>query len=379
MPGLVEEIITIVVGGYEIRGFEEIDVRRSMKEAAIAFSLKATWPQGSTTARMLRQADEIEIYTSPASGARRSGRGELLCRGAIDSYEADIGEGNSKTIVLHGRSHARDAIDCTPVRHKTGRVENKDLLGVANDLGAEFDVKWSTDVKLDKIDKVQRRPDDTLFQTIEREARTQGLMLLGLPEGGVRFTRAGTTRHAGALREGMPPVNRVSVRLQKAAERSEIHARGQRAHDWDDDALLQDEVLKPDYPVRGTRRHRPQAVYVEGDRHPNMLKRRAGWQHLRSFEGNAIQLRVSRWRDEGGLIWEPGRLMALQVPSEELDVDFTLSEVTLRQGIGQNAGTRAELVFVDPRTHGGDKPMAGKTNGGGEEYDPGEGLGEDDG
>jgi prophage tail gpP-like protein len=374
MAGHIEEIVTVVVGGHELRGFEEIDLRRSMKEAMISFSLRATFAEGSASARMLRQADDIEIYTA----AGRQGSRTLLCRGAIDSYEADIGEGNSKIIVLHGRSHARDAIDCTPCRHPTGRVENKDLLGVAQDLGAEFDVPWRADVPLDPIDKTQLRPGETLFQAIEQQARIEGLMLLGEPEGGVLITRAGTKRHAGALREGKPPVNRVSVRLQKAAERSEIHVRGQRAHGTGKDALQQNEIFTPDYPVQGKRRHRPQVVYVEGDRIPTKLKRRAKWHHLRSFEGNTIQMRVSRWRDEDGLIWEPGRLVALQVPSEELDVDFTLSEVVLRQGIGEHAGTRAELIMVDPRTHGGDKPQAGNENDGWSDYDTGEELlGED--
>ena len=374
MAGQIEEIVTVVIDGYELRGWQGVDIRRSMQNAAIAFTLKAAWPSWSEPARRLRTAEEVEIYTSPARGVRRPGGGDLLCRGAVDTYEADIGEGSSKTVTLHGRSHARDAIDCPPCRHKTGRVENRTLLDAARDLGAEFDLAWDADVALERIEKIQVRPGESLFAAIEREARIEALMLMGRPDGSILITRAGTKRHAGVLIEGRPPVNRVSVKLQAESDRSEIHVRGQRADGWDQDALRQSEIVTPELPGAAKRRHRGQIVYVEGDRKPDRLKKRGKWHHLRQFAGNLVAPRVSRWRDDGGLLWEPGRLMALVVPSEELDVDFTLSEVTFRQEIGDNGGTRADLVFVDPRTHGGGEPAAGKGNGGGGEYDPGEEL-----
>ncbi len=63
----------------------------------------------------------------------------------------------------------RDAVDCHPVKHKTGRFENKTLLEVAKDLD-EVRCGFKTDQALAKIPKVQRQPGDTIFQTIEREA-----------------------------------------------------------------------------------------------------------------------------------------------------------------------------------------------------------------
>lgn len=368
MAGLVIERVRLVVDGYELEGWQEVSIRRSMQNAAIAFTLKATHVSLSPAAKKLRKAAEIELYTSVASGTRPSGGGDLVCKGAIDSYEADIGEGAHKTVTLHGRSHARDVVDCPPVNHATGRVENKDILGVAREFGGEFAVEWASDISLEKIDKVQRIPGETLFQTIERLARIEAVMLLGRPDGSILITRAGSKRHGGALVEGKPPVNRVSIKLVPEGEASEIHVLGQRATGTGKDNLRQKEVHKP-----GTagKRHRPRLAIVEGDRGGSKLKTRGKWHHLRSFAGNLVAPRVSTWRDADGLLWEPGRLIALQVPSEDLDVDFVLSEVTLRQGIGDDnagEGTRADLVCVDPKDLGGG---GGKGN---SEFDPGEGL-----
>lgn len=371
MAAALIEFVTVVVDGYELSGWQEIDIRRSMKDAAIAFTLKATHAAWSAPAKRLRKAEEIEIYTSPGTGVRGAGGGDLLCRGAVDSYEADLGEHEHKTITLHGRSHARDVIDCPPVNHPTGRAENKDLLGVARELGAEFGVGWDSDIALETIDKVQLRPGESLYQAIERQARIEGLMLLGKTDGGILITRAGTKRHAGVLIEGEPPVNRVSIKLEPHKERSEVVVRGQRAGGTGKDNLRQEERIK----LGNKKRHRPALELVEGDRYRTKLRTRGNWRHLRSFQGNVISPRVSRWRDEDGLLWEPGRRMAVKVPSEELDVDFTLSDVTFRQGLGEDGGTRAELVFVDPRDYGGGAPPGGGGNSEAEEFDPGGEIG----
>src|SRR3954471_10691232 len=144
MAGTLVELVTVVVDGYELKEFQEIDCRRSMQDAAIAFSLTATHSSWSPAAKKLRNAENIEVYAS----------GDLICMGGVDSYEADIGEGEHKTITLHGRSHARDVIDSPPVNHPTGRSENKTLLGHAQDLGAEFEVDWSADVSMEIIEKI---------------------------------------------------------------------------------------------------------------------------------------------------------------------------------------------------------------------------------
>ena len=367
MP-FVEEIVTLIVDGRELRGWQEVTVSRSMQGAAITFSLKASNPSWGDEASTLREGKEIEIRTAPGGGGGRPGSGELLCKGYIDSYSARY-VGSDKTVSLSGRSKAADAIDCPPVKHKTGRVEKKALDQVAKEFD-EFGIEWKTDQKLTPIPKVQRQPDDTLFDTVEREARRLGLMLAGQPDGSVMITRAGTKRHAGAIVLGEPPLQSFEVTLNLSKKRSPVVVRGQRSGGTGKDNLRQ-EVQELDASVP---RHRPIVIVLEGDAPEKDLKKRAKWERLRaSGLGTNVSVDVSTWRDDGGQLWDPGRLLAVIAEEEDIDQDLTLSSVQFRQSI--EGGTMASLTLVDPRSHGGKKPTGGK--GSDKAYDPGEELGDE--
>jgi prophage tail gpP-like protein len=351
---MIDEIVTLVVGGKRLSGFQEVNVTRSMEQAAIAFGLQATNPAWHEDAWALRVGAEVELYSN----------GTLLCRGYIDTYEADHdAEAGQHDVRVSGSSKAADALDCPPAKHKTGRVEGKTLLDVAKEFD-EFGIGYEADVPLKPLAKVQRYPTDSVHDTLERKAREQGLMLMGKPDGGVLITRAGSKRHAGALIEGRPPIKRYGVRFSAKDKYSEITGRAQRALGTSAKDLRQ-EVKEYDPEVG---RYRPLIVFLEGDGTEQDLKTRAQWERLRrQGQGTSIPIRVSTWRDEAGEIWEPGRLMALVLPSERVDQDMTLSSVTFTQN---HQGTVAELTFVDPRSHGGKNPK-GKSD---KAYDAGKGL-----
>ena len=338
MP-FVEEIVTIVVDGHELRGWQDVSIDRSMQDAVISFAMTATNPSWGEEARLLRKGTEIEVHST----------GDLACRGYVDGYGADYGEGKRKVVTLTGRSKGQDSVDGHPVKHKTGRVEKKKLDAVAK----EFDepkVGFRTDQQLDPIEKVQRRPGDTIFQTVEREARRLGLMLMGETEGGILITRAGTKRHAGALVLGESPVQRIGVKLKLDEKFKTIVVKGQRAVGTGKDALRQRAEEKDE----SVRRERSLEILLEGDAPKKELKKRARWERLRrSGNGTTITATVSTWRDDAGQLWEPSRLMAIVIEEEDIDGDYTLSTVQFRQG--RDEGTVAYLTFVDPQAHGGEK------------------------
>jgi len=350
---MTEEIVTLVVGGKKLAGFQEVNVTRSMEQAAITFGLKATNPSWHEDAWELRLGALVELYPNST----------LLCRGYTDRYEADHGEGGQHEVRVSGRSKAADAIDCPPAKHPTGRVEGKTLLDVAKEFD-EFGIGYEADVPLKPIPKVQRYPTDSVHETLEREARAQGLMLMGKPDGGVLITRAGSKRHAGALVEGQPPIKRFGVSFSAEGKFSEVTAKAQRALGTSAKDLRQ-EVKEYDPEVG---RYRPLVVFLEGDGTEEDLKTRAQWERLRrQGTSTSISITVTTWRDADGLLWEPGRLMAIKLPSERVDQDMILSSVTFTQN---HQGATAALTFVDPRSHGGKKPK-GKSD---KAYDAGKGL-----
>ncbi|SEQ48351.1 Mu-like prophage tail protein gpP [Faunimonas pinastri] len=365
MP-VILETVAIIADGVSLQGWQDVNITRSMEQAAISFAMKATNASWSPEAKVLRYGRKIEIRTTPVSQTGAPGSGDLLCTGAVDTYAADYGEGENKEIRIEGRSKARDGIDCPPVKHRTGRVEKKTLLQAAQEFD-EFGIGFATDQVLKVIDKIQLIPGLSMFRTLENEARHQGLMLVGQPDGSVNITRAGTKRHAGALVLGQAPVNKMGVQISPKAKRSPIVVRGQRSLGTDRQALRQEHYEYDE--ESGT--YRPHLVIPEGDYTAEQLKTRGKWQRLR-MAGNGIQItaRVSSWRDEAGALWTPGLLMAIKNRQEDIDQDMTLSSVTFSQSDGEGAGTRADLTFVDPRTHGGKKPQGTADA----VYDPGDGL-----
>lgn len=358
----VLEIITLVVDGYALQGFQSVEIQKSMQNGAMSFSMTASAASWSPQAMALRNGQQVEIYSSPVDSTGfggGGGLGDLIVTGAVDEYNAEY-DGDGRTVTLSGRSKGRDAIDCHPIKHQTGLVRNKTLLAAAQEFD-EFGTNWSTDQQLQPIDTIQRRPEEPLFDTIERYARRGGFMLPAQPDGGIMITRAGTKRHSGALVLGQSPVEKMSVKITTTQKRSPVVVRGQRRSGTGSTNLRQEYQDSGD----DDGSYRPALIIAEGDHTDQDLQTRAKWERLRmAAYGIRIGATTSCWRDDGGMIWTPGYLMAIENDPEGVDGDFTLSTVTLRQtdGEGKGAGTSAEMEFVDPATHGGSSSSSGKSD-----------------
>ena len=379
--GFQPEIVTLTVDGQALQGWQGVHVTRSAKAAAIAFSLRASNPAWSAQARLVRRGKMVEIFTAPDAGSGlgsfNPGKADLLCRGYADDYEVESAPG-SREVGISGRSKAGDAIDCPPVKHKTGLEENKTLLEAAKAFD-EWGIGFSADITLQKLAEVQLVPGEPLFGTLEREARHIGALLTGQPDGSVKITRGGKNRHAGVLVHGQSPCKKWKLNCSIENKRSATHVRGQRSLGTGEEALRQEEVASDD----SVGRHRPHIVHHEGDHVRSELRRRAEWEMLRrSGSGISILVKVATWRDEAGRLWEPGHLIPVIWDEEEIDQDLAIATVVYNQDGGEGegeAGTCADLTLVDPRTlgakGGGSGSGSGAGDGGGSEnQDFGAGL-----
>lgn len=334
----ITEDVSLEVGGQRLRGFQEVNVARSIRDAKITFGLKATNPAWGRSAFALRVARDITI---------RAGA-DLMLVGDIDDYEGESGPGARREVRVSGRSRAARAVDSPPVKHRTGRIENKTLLDAAKELD-EFGVGFTADVPLKPIPLMQRHPADSVFDTLERYARPQGLMLAGQPDGSIRITRGGEKRHAGALVEGRAPVKIIKVKVSEKNKASQQVVRGQRRIGTDADSLRQEETVFD--PAAG--RYRPAIIFGETDQDRGEAKRRGEWQRLRegAFGGVSATATTYGWRDEAGELWEPGRLIWVSVPSDRVEQDMRVESVTFTQNL--DGGTIAVLTLADPRASGG--------------------------
>jgi prophage tail gpP-like protein len=353
----ISEDVSLTVDGLRLRGFQEVNVTRSMKEATISYGLRVTNPAWSSDAFAVRFAREVELATGT----------ELMCRGTVDEYESECEE-EKREVRISGKSKGALAARHPPVKHKTGRIENKDLLAVAKEF-TETGVEWRSDVKLPPIPLVQRHPLDSVFATVERYARSLGVMLVGQPDGAILITRGSDKRHGGELAEGVRPMTSFKVKVSQKNKASPTLVRNQRrvgvaASDLRDEQTIYD-------PSDG--RFRPAIIYGETDQDKQSAKNRGEWQRLRmgAFGGLSATIGVAGWRDSDGLLWEPGRLVFLRIPSERIEQDMRIESVTFTQNLKD--GTTAELTLVDPNTTGA-KSKSGAAGGKRNKSDPGYGV-----
>lgn len=343
-----EEIVTLAVGGKRLKGFQEVNITRSTENATISFALKATNPAWSDDAWALKVGAEVELTAN----------GTLVAKGYIDEYESTEGEGDSKEVSISGRSKSQDFVDCPPAKHKTGRIENKTLVDAAKEFD-EFGVGIKTDVAdLRPIPKIQRGPEETAFQTIERYAKAEGVMLVGEPDGSINITRVGQKRHAGVIEHGKKPILRISVKYSAKDKKSPVITKSQSDLGVEDSALRREQKVYDDT----VGRYRPAIRFLEREGGDRDVKRRGEWKRLRQHgSGTQVNLSLAGWRDKGGTLWTPGHLVAVSWPAERLDQDLSVSTVTFTQN---DKGTIAALTLVEPKSQGGSASSGGGKKGG---------------
>lgn len=340
------EFVTMVVDGQALQGWQEIRVTHSAVSAATSFELIATNPSWSYNASQLRFSKILRVYTTPDGDFGRFAGGDLLSTGWCDVYTSSAGPGAARAVTVEGRSLAADPIDCSAVKHKTGYVENKTLAEAANAFN-EWELKFQHDVPLEQIPRIQLIPQMPLFFTLEKEARRLGLSFMGLPSGDVNITKGTDGRHTGSLVEGRSPLKSYRVEDRRNINFSVAVVRGQKSEGVEEQDIRQEErAYNEEYG-----RYRPLLFFNEGSNTARELRERAEWE-LSRRNGTQIQItaQVASWRDQGGMLWRPRKLINVVIESEEISQDFAIYSVTFHQvvGEGDGCGTFADLVLVHP-------------------------------
>lgn len=244
-------------------------------------------------------------------------------------------------------SRTCDATECS-IDHPTGLARDVDLGQIAREfdtLGIGVEIDAETIRKA--VHKV--RPGESLFDTIETDARAQGVLIHDTPEGKLRLADKPEGRQSGALRRGVN-IERASANLSGARSFSSVRVRGQAS------AGTNAAALRPEAEAKGTaRRKRPLIVLYEGEAISGRLKKRADWEARRAAgDGISATVTVPGMRDDAGELWRRNFLVAVDDEWLGIDQDMIIAAVHLTQdGYG---GTCAVLELKDPRALGGENP-----------------------
>lgn len=244
-------------------------------------------------------------------------------------------------------SRTVDAVEAS-IDHPTGLKRDADLVAIAK----EFDtlgigVEGTPKTLVKPVHKVI--PGESLFETIETDARAQGVLIHDDERGRLVLADRPEGRHSGGLALGVN-IKQASGQLSGEGNFSEVKARGQAS-----DGVTAS-VLSPEAIAKGTcYRKRPLIVLNEGEVSSDRLKKRADWEARRGAgQGISATITVPGWRDQGGRLWTRNYLVPVDDDWLGIKQDMLIATASLDQDA--SGGTTATLTLKDPRALGGENP-----------------------
>lgn len=344
------EVVSVAVNGQRYTAFMRAQVRASYKEAARAFELTiAAEPGGAATAAIFHAGAEVSVFATK----------DLLMTGFVDQYRPHMGARDASITVI-GRSKSADLID-SDVDHETGFFENKDPQQIGAELAKQYGATFKTNQQLTKLVSHLLTPGESIFRAIEKMVRRQGMTLAGTADGNINITKPDGERHAGGLIEGQN-ILVGNADHNWSNRHSKVSVKGQRAVGSGSRRL---------HLVAGAKdskvtRHRHKSIIHDDDGTIGDLKKRAT-NHRNRAAGNALKAAISTqgFRDEAGVIWEPGFLIWVESPFLNIAQDMLIEAVDWSQS---EQGSISLLSLVDPQAFGGKGAGGGKGNKSGEEW-----------
>lgn len=336
------EIVTLTVGG------------RALPHKGCSLAASAEDP--------VREASFNVIWTGAGVPCREDQEATVTVSGELflTGYTRDVGathdeDSREYTVVVVSRTV--DATEAS-IDHPTGLKRSADLMAIAREfdtggIGIEGDVE--TEVK--DVHKV--RPGETLFETLETDARSQGVLIYDTPTGKLKLADKPEGRLAGALVRGQN-IKRASGTISGRGNFSKIEIKGQSSFG------VEETALSPVGEAEGTaKRSRPLIRVHEGEATSGRLKRRAAWEAKRAAgKSKSCAITVAGWRDAAGTLFSPNVLVEVRDDWLGIEQDMTIAAIKLTQAGDENGdGTSATLELKDPRALGGENPQGKSADG----------------
>jgi prophage tail gpP-like protein len=339
------ERIRVEVGGDIFTAWEQVKVCAAFDEACRSFSLNAVAERGaSATHAIFALGTQIKIFAND----------DLMLDGYVERRRVKLDD-DSSLFTITGRSKSCDLVDCSAI-HETGAFAKVDPVAIGNRLATGLGAQFETDQALDEIESYQLTPGSTVFSVIEQFCRNQNRTLTGLPNGNVKITKAGKSRHAGGLYEG---VNILSIEADHDATNrfSKLIVRGQ-SDDGDGPEALETEATANDFKVT---RFRPRII-IHRDSATKAIAKGAAETRRDRAAGKALRcdVDVQGFHDEAGLLFDPGRLIWTESKTVGIAQDMLIESVEFAQA--NKSGSITSLGLVDPRAYDGDKGKGNRSS-----------------
>jgi prophage tail gpP-like protein len=287
--------LQLLIGGTLYDGWKEVSVRRSLDEAADTFDLTLTdrWSE-MMARRPLRLGEPCQVLID----------GQKLITGYVDRITPRY-DARSRSLTVCGRSKVADLVDCSEF---TGDVQynNLTLNKIAEIVCRPFGVRVVSEIITAAIRVATANKGETVFEFLERYARTQAVRLTSNPDGDLVISRAANRRLTTALKLG-ENILEGSGEFSQRDRFSHYYFLGQHGG-WDDDngeTAAHVVGRTADTAVR----YRPTTILTEGAVNTAEAQRRAEWQRNVAYgRSRQVTYTVTGWTHAEGL-WEPNWLV----------------------------------------------------------------------
>ncbi|GHE51018.1 hypothetical protein GCM10019059_07760 [Camelimonas fluminis] len=288
----------------------------------------------------------------PGAKIKITDDGDPVLTGIVRDYSsAAIKDGREITLSIE--SNTCDLAECSCV-HKTGSVKQKKLHEAADELakgdGDGFAAKIKAEGAFDPIDKVTTVPGETVFELMERYARSQGAYITDDANGDQVLFKGVRGRHSGVLALPGNVIAAPNATLSERNKFSETRVRGQSARKHGKADLRSEGITKN----AAVKRYRPQVINHEGEADAQRLRKRAGYDQQRAGAASATATMIAPgWRADDGKHWQPGYIIAVDAWDElRIEGDMAISSVVLRWDKEDKVGKTAILELRDPGSFG---------------------------
>jgi len=326
--------VELLVNGRVYEGWESVRVTRGIEQVAGDFALSVTdrWSEnGDLRAWPLNALDACEVRLD----------GAPVISGYLDAVSISLDAG-SHGVSVQGRDKPGDLVDCSAVH--AGQWQNATVERIARDLCKPFgiDVVVALAGLLgEPLKSFALQEGESVFEALDRAARSRALLLTSDPAGRLVVTRRGVQRVPVDVVEG---VNLLSGSAEyRVNERfSSITVKGQ-ARGSDAQGAEPAATVKATARDAEITRHRPLVVIAEEQ--GGSVAARADWERrIRMGRGSRATVTVQGWSHAGGL-WLPNRLVRVKSPSLRVDADLLIVSCSYTLDGG---GSRTELTLAHP-------------------------------
>lgn len=329
-----DELVEMRIGGQSWSAWERVSVSASAKQAARVFA--ATVDDDYTDQFAFNPGDPFILASN----------GETIVTGYLEVVD-ESADAKSHKIEIAGRSKGADTIDSSAV-HATGELRNKTILDIARELDQQG-VGFSSDIpNLPKLDFFRVNPAETVFQSIERIARDQHLLLQGMPDGSIKITKGSSKRVNTAIVQGVTGIVSAARKEDASQKHSGYKVVGQRSLGSKLKGSIQIQQESKDTSVK---RNRPKNLVSETDTDDARAKARADRERNRAFGYSVTAtVTVQGWRDDAGALWVPNSIVYVRIPRIKCDMDLLIESVNFIKD--SKEGSVAQLQLVHPAAHG---------------------------